>query len=389
MIAPVVMNANVPAVDVKGTALAWTGPIRVASIPAGHPYVRHLAAPDGDDQVVRLPDPVPDVVDPLPGQWWPPAMLQSGWVGDRHREFDLAHLHFGFDAATPADLVRWTAELAARGRPLVLTVHDLTNPHFVDQTRHRRHLDVLIPAADELITLTPGAAALIERQWGRRASVIPHPHVVPLPELTPPGMTPADVRLRGRPTSGDLVIGLHAKSLRANVDPLPVLRALDEVTKGLDRTVIQLNLHPDVLHRGDARAADLREWLSSRQGQPGWRIRVHPMFSDEELRRYLRSIDVYVLPYRFGTHSGWLEACVDVGTGVLVPDVGCYADQHGHPSFGRSGDQVDVAALAGLVERLRSDPSAATPTPPDRAAQRGRIAAEHRRIYARALERVG
>jgi hypothetical protein len=50
---------------------------------------------------------------------------------------------------------------------------------------------------------------------------------------------------------------------------------------------------------------------------------------------------------------------------------------------------VDVAALAGLVERLRSDPSAATPTPPDRAAQRGRIAAEHRRIYARALERVG
>ena len=96
-------------------------------------------------------------------------MLETGWVAEHHREFDLAHLHFGFDAATPAELASWAAELAGRGRPLVLTVHDLINPHFVDQTRHARHLDVLIPAADELITLTAGAAALIEQRWGRRA----------------------------------------------------------------------------------------------------------------------------------------------------------------------------------------------------------------------------
>jgi len=359
--------------------MVWTGPIRVASIPANHPYVRHLAAPDGGDRVSRLADPTPDVPDPLPGQWWPPVMLETGWVADHHREFDLAHLHFGFDAATPAELASWTAELAARGRPLVLTVHDLTNPHFVDQTRHREHLDVVIPAADELITLTTSAAALIEQQWGRRASVIPHPHVVPLPDLRP----------RRVSTAGALVIGVHAKSLRANVDPLPLLRALDEVTKQDPQTVIQLNLHPDVLQRSDERAAGLREWLSGRESDGSWRIEVHPMFTDDELWRYLRSIDVYVLPYRFGTHSGWLEACVDVGTGVLVPDIGCYADQHGHPSFGRSGDRVDSAGLTELVGRLHADRSAATPPPPDRAAQRRWIAAEHERIYLRALDRVG
>jgi len=358
--------------------MVWTGPIRVASIPANHPYVRHLAAPDGEGRVVRLPDPAPDVPDPLPGQWWPPVMLDTGWVAAQHREFDLAHLHFGFDAATPAELTSWTAELARHGRPLIFTVHDLTNPHFVDQTRHEAHLDVLIPAADELITLTTSAAALIEQRWGRRASVIPHPHVVPLQNLHP----------EPRAAAGDLVIGMHAKSLRANVDPLPVLRALDAVTKQHARTVIQLNVHPDVLQRSDERAAGLREWLSGRESDGGWRIEVHPMFTDDELWRYLRSIDVYVLPYRFGTHSGWLEACVDVGTGVLVPDIGCYADQHGHPSFGRSGDWVDRAGLTELVGRLHADRSAATPPPPDRAAQRRWIAAEHERIYLRALDRV-
>ena len=58
--------------------------IRVASIPAGHPYVAHLADPDGD-AVLRLPDPAPQVADPLPGQWWPPPMLEPGWVRSTRR----------------------------------------------------------------------------------------------------------------------------------------------------------------------------------------------------------------------------------------------------------------------------------------------------------------
>jgi len=358
--------------------LVKTGPIRVASIPANHAYVRHLSAPDGLDQVVRLPDPVPDVADPLPGQWWPPVMLQTGWVADHHREFDLAHLHFGFDAATPAELESWTAALADHGRPLVFTVHDLTNPHFVDQTRHREHLDVLIPAADELITLTDSAAAIIEQRWGRLPSVIPHPHVVPLPDVWP----------KQPRTSRALVIGMHAKSLRANVDPLPILRALNVIAKEIPHTYIQLHLHPDVLRRDEERPARLREWLSDKQGDHTWNIQIHPQFTDAEFVRYLRLTDVYVLPYRFGTHSGWLEACVDVGNAVLVPDIGSYADQHDHPSFGRSGDEIDVDGLAELVARLHADRSSATRLPPDRTAQRRRIAAAHERIYSRALDRV-
>ena len=35
-----------------------------------------------------------------------------------------------------------------------------------------------------------------------------------------------------------------------------------------------------------------------------------------------------VLPYRFGTHSGWLEACFDLGTAVIAPSCGFYRQQH-------------------------------------------------------------
>jgi beta-1,4-mannosyltransferase len=56
-------------------------------------------------------------------------------------------------------------------------------------------------------------------------------------------------------------------------------------------------------------------------------LRVHGYFTDDEFYDYVREIDVSALPYRFGTHSGWLEACRDVGTAVVAPSNGCYASQ--------------------------------------------------------------
>ena len=54
---------------------------------------------------------------------------------------------------------------------------------------------------------------------------------------------------------------------------------------------------------------------------------MHDYFSDDELWDYLHALDVSVLPYRFGTHSGWLEACHDLGTTVVAPTCGFYAEQ--------------------------------------------------------------
>jgi hypothetical protein len=316
------------------------------------------------------------VPDPLPGQWWPPVILRPDWVAAHHQEFDLAHLHFGFDAVEPAELGRWVEELRRRDRPLVFTVHDLVNPHFIDQHRHRAQLDVLIPAATELITLTPGAAAVIQAEWGRTAEVVPHPHVVPLARLRDPAPRGADTML----------IGVHAKSLRANLDPLPVLIALDVAIMNLPGVRVRVDLHPDLLTRADQPATQLREWLQERVNDPRWQINAHDRFDDEELEDYLAGLDVCVLAYRFGTHSGWLEACVDVGTGVLVPSTGCYAEQHGHPSYPRSATgSIEQSGFTSILRRIAQDRRLATPPRPDRLAQRRQIAADHEQIYRRAL----
>jgi hypothetical protein len=163
-----------------------SGLIRVASVPAGHVYVRHLADPSGGDGVVRLDDPVPPGPDVPAGQWWPPAMLSPGWVLDHHQEFDVFHVQFGFDAQDAGRLGALVDALRAVRKPLVYTVHDLRNPHHSDSQAHDAHLDVLIPHADGLVTLTAGAAAQVAARWGRRPTVLPHPHVVELGRPTRP-----------------------------------------------------------------------------------------------------------------------------------------------------------------------------------------------------------
>ena len=81
----------------------------------------------------------------------------DGW---RTHDFDVVHLHFGFDSRSPEEL----AAFVARGPgalAFVFTVHDLRNPHHASSELHDAQLDVLVPAADALLTLTAGAAAEI------------------------------------------------------------------------------------------------------------------------------------------------------------------------------------------------------------------------------------
>lgn len=277
-------------------------PVRVASVPADHVYVRHLADPLEPDGIVRLPD--PPVPGALPGQWWPHPMLEASWVAAHAADFDLFHIHFGYDDRTPEQLARLVGELRAHRKPLVVTVHDLRNPHHREPAAHDAALDVLVCAADAVLTLTRGAAAEIARRWTRDAVVVAHPHVVD-PDV---GATP-------RSSHAGFVVGLHAKSLRANSDPVPVARALAATVATLPGARLQVDAHDDGRGRSVATALS------------GLDVRVHPPFSDDALWEYLFGLDVSVLPYRFGTHSGWLEACHDLGTTVLAPDCGFYAQQ--------------------------------------------------------------
>ncbi|KQT89684.1 hypothetical protein ASG49_16540 [Marmoricola sp. Leaf446] len=344
-------------------------------MPGSHVYVRHVAAeqPDG---VVRLADPDPD--DPTrttTTRWWPPVMLSPEWVA--RADFDVFHVQFGFDSWEPDRLEAVAQAVHARGARLVHTVHDLRNPHHTDPTLHDAQLRVLLAHADEVLTLTAGAAAEVERRHGRRPTVVPHPHVVELGTM-------ASYAARPRP-AGPFRIGLHVKSLRASLAPEVVLPALVEAVADLPDTVLQVNGHRDVLD-GDSPRADhaLAAELRRLDAAGALELHVHDYLTDAELWDYLHRLDASVLPYRFGTHSGWLEACRDLGTAVVAPTCGFFADQGPVHSYDLDEERFDADSLVAAVRAARDAGPVAPVTVAERRAQRAAVAAAHREVYGRA-----
>jgi hypothetical protein len=349
--------------------------LRVASVPASHVYVRHLSNPDGADDVVRLLDPVPMDGRTVPGGWWPPLMLEPGWVTANRDRFDVFHVHFGFDAIGPDVLTAVIQELKEHEKPLLYTMHDLRNPHHADPQAHSVQQDVLVAAADALITLTPGAGQLIQRRWGRSSHVLPHPHVLERGWIERP-----------RPAGERFVIGIHAKSLRANMDPLPIIAALVDILSVLPQAILQIDVHDEIFDPANY-------WYAPQAGRALLNygkyehvdVRVHPYFSDDELWDYLASLTVSLLPYRFGSHSGWLEACFDLGTALIVPSCGFYDEQRPCGVFGFTKDDFDVESLRRAVDSAYRRWAAGRPAPratwPERRTERAEVAAAHRCLY--------
>jgi hypothetical protein len=290
------------------------------------------------------------------------------------------HVHFGFDARTPSQLTELVDALSGRRKPLVLTVHDLRNPHHRDRAEHDAQLDILVPAAQALITLTPGAAGEIDRRWHRRPVVVPHPHVVELDDM--PRLQADGARNR---RAGPFRVGLHLKSLRAGMDPLRVAPALVRAVEQIEGAVLQVNAHRDVLEPDGARY-DLRVATLLRSYGDRIDLRVHDFFDDEQLWSYLASLDVSVLPYRFGTHSGWLEACRDLGTTVVAPSCGYYAEQGPVESYVLDEDDFDPESLVVAVRRAYLAPATAL-TVAERERQRHEVALTHRCVYESLVDR--
>lgn len=331
--------------------------MRVASVPRRHVYTRHIGWPD--DGVTRIASP--------DATYRASDLVDAGWVRANRDEFDCMHTHFGFgDVDLPA-LQAWLDALAEVGRPLVHTVHDLENPHHADQGHHRRQLDLLVPAADEVITLTECAARQVEGTWGRRPVVLPHPHVVELDGVGRP-----------RPVPEVLTVGVHLKDLRAAVHGPDLWEALADAVAADDRFCLRIDVYPAALERHPDAARQLDELVAT----AGVELVLTPYGSDDDFEAYLGSIDVAVLAYRWGTHSGWAEACLDVGTQVVAPRGTCIADQH--PRILEADlDSVRLRhELARVLEACWERRAEPPVTQAWRTAQRQEVAAAHAGIYA-------
>lgn len=353
----------------RGSMDPHAHPIAVASVPATHVYVRRLAHRD----VHRL-------VDPSGDDRRTPCFLDPDWWAGVEDPPVLLHVHFGFEYYDPARLAALAAVLRDRRVGLVFTVHDLRNPNHASSALQDGGLDILVPAADHVITLTGWAARQIADRWGRRATVLAHPHVADLQRLRQP-----------RPRrAGPYRVGLHFKSLRANMVGTPLLAAAADVARGRDDLQLDVRLHCDVVSpRGANHDAQLVATACDLADEGVVRLHVHPYLSHDDLEDVIADSDAWVLPYRFGTHSGLLELCRDLGTAVIAPTCGAYGDQGAHHLFTSDEDAgFDAASFRAALEAA----VAAGPIPAvsahERDQQRREVARTHVRIYRDVLAAV-
>ena len=104
--------------------------------------------------------------------------------------------------------------------------------------------------------------------------------------------------------------------------------------------------------------------------------------SDRELEDWLARLDVLVLPYRHGTHSGLLDLANDLGTRVLYAEVGHLGDQRPGTNLGVDFHDDDSlrAGLYAIAE--------APPLPPLSREDGLRLLAEVRDVHTRLYRSV-
>ena len=324
----------------------------MATIPFADPYVDAVLPPD----VVRVG----------------PSGELSPWLDVSHLtqhadEIDVLHLHTGQAHVAAVAVQCWNETVRRLGIPLVVTVHRVGSAAGAGSCPRDdamdAHLEAVLATAEVVFTLTPGAADEIAERYGRTAIVVAHPSVaVADPDL---GAERGLVGLRlGRissavPDPGALVRAALSGAvsgggrLRVLVDAVDEHRIGSTVRKLAAAGEIEL-----VVHRSE-------DWTAQ-----------------------LQQLHVAVLPEPCGSHSRDLEICRDVGTRVVAPSCGWFADQwsdvvsYGNHEEGRLDPVSLTAAIGAALTR-------AMPRPADREwreEQRAAVRQVHADVYGQVAE---
>lgn len=323
-------------------------PVRVATIPFADPYVDAVLPTD----VVR--------VGPS-GELSP--WLDHAYLVAHAAAIDVLHLHTGPVHVAAAAVQCWAENVQRLGIPLVVTVHRVGARAWRDgcpgDPTMDAHLEAVLSTAEVVFTLTPGAADEIAERYRRTAIVVAHPAVAtPDPELGAE---------RG-------LVGLRLGRVSAAVpDPGALVRAaLSGAVSGGGRLRVLVDAADEPWAGSEVRKLAARGELE---------LVVHP---GDEWPAQLQQLHVAVLPEPCGSHSRDLEICRDVGTRVVAPRCGWFADQwsdvvsYGNHESGR----LDPVSLAGAIGAALTRPM---PRPADRdrrAEQRAAVQQVHSFVYA-------
>jgi hypothetical protein len=314
-------------------------PVRVASVPWSGRYV-DAVLPPGTARVGPATEPSP----------W----LDASYLAEHAAELDVLHLHGGFAHLSAAELEEWTAVVRRLGVPLVVTVHQLRAADPEAAARLDAHLRILLSTAEVVLTLTPGAADDIAVRYGRTAIVIAHPSIAaPLPDRgAERGLVGVLLGPAAGPGAGQVVRAALSGALSGG-------GRLRVLVRGGD-------VQPEVAVAGHDGALEV------------------VACTDDDWVAQVQQLHVAVLAEHCGTHSTDLEICRDVGTRVVAPSCGWFADQWSEVVTYVDDESrgVDAVSLGLAVAAALARPVPRPESRDWRARQRAAVQRVHAEVYA-------
>ncbi|MDX2356187.1 hypothetical protein [Dietzia sp. PP-33] len=337
----------------------------MAVLPAAHPAVRRITGLGSSDHIELLPV-RPGVVNGEPPPDTDPDTSDGISDGDPLDHVDVAHVHFGYDYLEPESVAEVVGHLGRNGVPMVLTVHDIVYPTDQDALPHRSRTGALVQAAAKVLTLTEVAAQELWVRWGVEALVVPHPRL--LSELEISAAVRAAKHLRG---DEDTVVGVLLERMGENLEGPELLDLLAPAAAGRRgahlRIVVEAQAWRDAC--GEDRESGGHHLVAELAAEGDWESVRLVRYEALDLKLVLAefaALDVCVLPYRFATHSTWLELCRDLGVAPVLPAVGFLREQwfdRCDPAdhSGEVYDPRDPGSLTWAVRSAIDEPRAAPP----------------------------
>lgn len=283
-------------------------PFRVLHVPGRTPYSRKL---HGEGICI--------VNQTTIGSCTVPRDVTFAWI-EQHDSlgfFDVLHIQSLELAAIPT--IQCVLEKCARKRKgIVVSIHE-TEPMFPNEgSDFPARVRLACSFAKSAITLTACAARKIVDQFGidrRMVRVVPHGLVLPpshsLWHLEPERNSQCTIGMFGgfRPNRSFLTAAVNALRGMGSADLRVRL-----LSRGL--SPIELVASSEAWQLASLAACDHRLEFD-----------VRPFPSDDEIAEFVHALDILVLPYLYGTHSGQLELAMDLGVPVIIPDLGCFKAQ--------------------------------------------------------------
>lgn len=305
-------------------------PLRVAFAPSragGNPYLDDLAAALPRDRIeeVRL------------------SWAELAGAGARPGRVDVVHVHWvqmlleeqgiGYGHRAAAVYLRRLARLRRQGVRVVWTMHNLASHERHGWGVDRSVRRATAAAAARVVVHCGAAREGLRRLWpAARAVVLPHP----ARELPPLDRAAARARL-GIEDGASRVVAVPG-AIRDYKDVAGLLDALRSAAGPDVRVVVAGQPRDDGLAAAVRRAAG---------GDPRVLLRLGHQ-DDEDLRTAIAAADVAVLPYRRVLTSGAAIAALAEGVPVVVPSLGCLAEQAGEGALVHAPGDLRGAARLSL-----------------------------------------